>query len=318
MNRLKGLQAQSEDVFRESASLLDFLMYADEVNQHKIDGLWTLLVNDIRKWKPDAADEDKILMAGTVFMVVRASLRQHYDSRFGETIADMLGDTLERELKTANKEEEKQFLERLTECSDMLSEWINHYDEEDDWLSNQIADVITSYKDNNEDDFQPSGTTFTKTALLTDKLIDIMGQRLAQANKLNASPDDWRKLFSGVNQQFDMTWLGTEGELRDLFKMLTGKPQYAKPKRNFQLILKSHFLDEHGNRFNNLHGAKSIEKFQPILDDCAFLLQHLTDNMTAIMKKLVAENQDALREMGYFDKVQEAKQAGLSIRTKHR
>lgn len=318
MNRLKGLQAQSEDVFRESASLLDFLMYADEVNQHKIDGLWTLLVNDIRKWKPDAADEDKILMAGTVFMVVRASLRQHYDSRFGETIADMLGDTLERELKTANKEEEKQFLERLTECSDMLSEWINHYDEEDDWLSNQIADVITSYKDNNEDDFQPSGTTFTKTALLTDKLIDIMGQRLAQANKLNASPDDWRKLFSGVNQQFDMTWLGTEGELRELFKMLTGKPQYAKPKRNFQLILKSHFLDEHGNRFNNLHGAKSIEKFQPILDDCAFLLQHLTDNMTAIMKKLVAENQDALREMGYFDKVQEAKQAGLSIRTKHR
>ena len=115
-----------------------------------------------------------------------------------------------------------------------------------------------------------------------------------------------------------MTWLGTEGELRDLFKMLTDKPQYIKPKRNFQLILKSHFLDEHGRRFNNLHGAKSIESFQPILDDCAFLLQHLTDSMTAIMKQLVMDNEDALREMGYFKKVQASKQAGLSIRNKRR
>ena len=317
MNRLQGLLVQSEDVFRESASLLDFLMTADEVNQHIVDGLWTLLVNDIRKWKPDADDRDKTLVAGTVFMVVRAVLRQHYDSRFGETIADMLGNTLERELKAADKEEEQLFLDRLTECSDMLCEWINHYDEADDWLSNQIADVISSRKDKNNA-FLPSGSTFTKTALLTDRLIDIMGQRLTQANKLNASPDDWRKLFSGVNQQFDMTWLGTEGELRDLFKMLTDKPQYVKPKRNFQQILKSHFLNEHGHRFNNLHGAKSIENFQPILDDCAFLLQHLTDSMTTIMKKLVNDNEAALRETGYFDKVQAAKQAGLSIRSKRR
>lgn len=318
MNRLQGLLAQPEDVFRESACLLDFLMTADDVNQHKVDGLWTLLVNDIRKWKPDADDRDKMLVAGTVFMLVRATLRQHYDSRFGETIADMLGVTIERELKTANKEEEEQFLDRLTECSAMLCEWINHYDEEDDWLSNKIADVVSSRKDNNDDDFRPCGTTFTKTALLTDKLIDIMGQRLEQANKLNASPDDWRKLFSGINQQFDMTWMGTEGELRDLFKMLTDTPQYAKPKRNFQQILKSHFLDKHGRRFNNLHGAKSIDSFKPVLDDCAFLLQHLTDSMTAIMKKLVTENEDALREMGYFNKVQAAKQAGLSIRSKRR
>ena len=318
MNRLQGLLAQPEDVFRESAHLLDFILSADELSQHDIDGLWTLFVNDIRKWKPDADDKDKMLMAGAVFMLVRAVLRQHYDSRFCETIADMLDNTIERELKTPDKEEEKQFLNRMTECSTMLSEWINHYDEEDDWLSDKIEDVINSREENNEDDFLPIGTTFTKTALLTDKLIDIMGQRLTQAGKLNASPDDWRKLFSGVNQQFDMTWLGTEGELRDLFKMLTDKPQYAKPKRNFQMILKSHFVNEHGHRFNNLHGAKSIEGFQPILDDCAFLLQHLTDSMTAIMKKLIRENEEALREMGYFDKVQAAKQAGLSIRSKRR
>jgi hypothetical protein len=40
--------------------------------------------------------------------------------------------------------------------------------------------------------------------------------------------------------------------------------------------------------------------------------------MTDIMKKLVFENEGALREIGYFDKLQASKQAGLSIRSKRR
>lgn len=318
MGYFKGLEAQPEDLFREVASLMDFLLFTENVNQRKVDGLWMLLINDIRSWKPDVAEEDKMLMAGTVFTMVKSILRHHTESWFRDNIHDMIDNTLEKKLKIIDEQEQREFLDNLSECAVKLDEWINHYDESNEWLSDEIADVINSRKDKDEDDFLPCGTTFTKTALLTDKLIDIIGQRLAQAHKLNASPDDWRKLFSGINQQFDMTWLGTEGELRDLFKMLTDKPQYIKPKRNFQLILKSHFLDEHGRRFNNLHGAKSIESFQPILDDCAFLLQHLTDSMTAIMKQLVMDNEDALREMGYFKKVQASKQAGLSIRNKRR
>ena len=318
MVHFKGLVPQPEDLFREVSSLMDFLLYAENVNQRKVDGLWMLLINDIRSWKPDVAEEDKMLMAGTVFTMARSILCHHTESRFRDKIHDMIENTLEKKLKIIDDQEQREFLDNLSECAVKLDEWINHYDESNEWLSDEIADVINSRKDKDEDDFLPCGTTFTKTALLTDKLIDIIGQRLAQAHKLNASPDDWRKLFSGINQQFDMTWLGTEGELRDLFKMLTDKPQYIKPKRNFQLILKSHFLDEHGRRFNNLHGAKSIESFQPILDDCAFLLQHLTDSMTAIMKQLVMDNEDALREMGYFKKVQASKQAGLSIRNKRR
>lgn len=169
------------------------------------------------------------------------------------------------------------------------------------------------------DDFKPSGRTFTKTALLDDRLIDIMAQRLARANKLSASPDDFRKLFSGIDQQFTMTWLGTGGELRDLFKMLTDKKlQFAKPQKGYQQILKSHFLDEDGNRFNNLHGDKSIESFQPVIDDCAFLLQYLTDGMTEIMKQLVSTNRSVLQEMGFFDPLQAVKQSNLSIRNKRR
>jgi hypothetical protein len=153
MNRLKGVQVQAEDIFRESAYLLDFLMTADDVNQHKVDGLWTLLVNDIRKWKPDADDKDKMLVAGAVFMIVRAVLCQHYNIRYCESISDMLTYTLERELKNADKEEEQQFLDRLRECSTSLCEWINHYEEEE-WLSEKIETCLRKRTIKKE---QPSG-----------------------------------------------------------------------------------------------------------------------------------------------------------------
>lgn len=316
--RLNGLEVTEYDVFYESACLLDYLLYTPNINEDKVSMLWTNLLLNIRKWKPDATDYDKLVVSGTVFHIVRATLSQYYNTYFSENVCNLLIQRLELEFEECNNSKLKKIHQLVIELSEDLCEWINKYEDMDEWLSDQIADAICTRKDKNENDFRPIGTTFTKTSLLTDKLIDIIGQRLTQANKLNASPDDWRKLFSGVNQQFDMIWLGKEGELRDLFKMLTDNPKYAEPKRNFQLILKSHFLDENGHRFNNIHGAKSIESFQPILDDCTFLLQHFTDSMTDIMKKLVFENEGALREIGYFDKLQASKQAGLSIRSKRR
>lgn len=319
MARLEnGFLVTPVDVFFESARLLDFLLSQPEISQHQVDSLWDLLFIDIMKWGTNVTDYNKRMIAGTVFQVVRATLTQYYDSYYSETICDLLNHTIGRELNGCDEMEQTRFLQQLMEQTPELCEWINSYDEADEWLSDQISDTITAMNGvSDEDDFKPSGKTFSKTTYLTDKLIDIIGQRLAQSNKLNTTPDNFRKLFSGVDQQFTMTWLGTGGELRDLFKMLTNEG-YAKPKRGYQQILKSHFLDEKGHRFNNLHGDKSIDSFQTIIDDCAFLLQHLTDSMTAIMKQLIYENKDALSEVGYFDKVQSAKQSGLSIRNKRR
>ncbi len=316
MARLNGLQVTQFDVFSESARLLDFLLCTPDISQHQMDSLWAMQLNDIRKWKTDATDYDKRMVAGTVFMVVRATLTQYSESAYSETICDLLTSTLERKMEGFDEKEQAEFLELLREQSPTLCEWINSYDESEEWLSDQIADALLAPKDG-KDDFKPSGKTFKKTTWLTDTLIDVIGQRLTMANKLSSSPDDWRKLFSGIDQQFTITWLGTEGELRDLFMMLTDDG-YVTPKRGYQQILKSHFLDENANLFNNLHGAKSINSFQTIIDDCTFFLQHLTDNITTIMKQLISENEDALREAGYFDQLQAAKRAGLRIRNKRR
>lgn len=320
MGRLNGLLVTPEDVFCQTAWLLDYLLGCPDTNQHQVDSLWDMLLNRIRDWKPDATEHDKRVVVGTVFMLVRAMLTQHTESIYYERISDLLDDKTRAELNDQDEKAWQKFRQQLIEQSPQLSAWTIGYDEADVWLSDQIAETISNKKGKTtDDDFVPIGRTFTKTALLTDRLIDIIGQRLAKANKLDASPDDFRKLFSGIDQQFTMTWKGTGGELRDLFKMLTNtKCQFAKPQRCYQQILKSHFLDENGQRFNNLHGDKSIDAFQPIINDCTFMLQHLTDSMTAIMQQLIYDNQAALRDEGYFDEVQAAKQAGMRIQNKRR
>lgn len=312
-----------EQLFVDASLTLDSILQTGDKSAEQCHSLWTEKYNQYREQdqmtgRPEDTKAEVAMLFYIVMYGVATVNHSHYRGTLQRTLHDCIFNLYyERDIKRCLGVEQN-LHEPINQHTAEMQIWMEEYFTSKESLTKEIEEAISSRKSKDEDNFQPIGTTFTKTALLTDKLIDIIGQRLTQANKLNASPDDWRKLFSGIDQQFDITWLGTEGELRDLFKMLTDKPQYAKPKRNFQLILKSHFLDEHGRRFNNLHGAKSIDSFQPILDDCAFLLQHLTDSMTAIMKRLVKENEDALREMGYFDKVQEAKHSGLSIRNKRR
>lgn len=146
MNRLRGLEAQPEDVFREVAYMFDYLLSAEGLNQQRVDGLWVLLVNDIRIWKPDVQEADKMLMAGTVFSIVKKILCHHSESRYCETIHDMLDVTIEKELSVPDEQEHQQFLDRLSECSVMLSEWVNQYEDSDEWLSEEIGSVLAQPK----------------------------------------------------------------------------------------------------------------------------------------------------------------------------
>lgn len=142
--KLEGALVKEEDIFYESVWLLDLLWAKPDITQHQVDLLWDKLFNDCREWQNDMSDHDKRMVAGTVFHIVRAALAQHYDSRYCETICDMLINTMERELKGWDVEEQEVFLQRLVEQSPALSEWINSYDEADEWLSDEIADVFGS------------------------------------------------------------------------------------------------------------------------------------------------------------------------------
>lgn len=166
MSHLKSLTMTSEDVFREVACLLDFLLYHEEkITQRSVDNLWDALVNDIREWKPDVQDKDKMLVAGTVFCIVRDVLGHHWKQRFCEEIYVMLTQTLDHNFKLSDEEDEEQkkFLERLTECSGMLSEWINVYEDgEGEWLSDEIAACLRKRKPDKTDAAKKTKEDYSK------------------------------------------------------------------------------------------------------------------------------------------------------------
>lgn len=142
--RLNGLLATPEDVFYESARLLDFLFVNPNITQRQVDSLWNKLLIDIRIWKADASEHDKRMVAGTVFQIVRAALTQHTESCYYENICDLLNQTTERELGECDKNEQTDFNRRLIEQSPVLCEWINQYDDSDEWLSDKIAEILVS------------------------------------------------------------------------------------------------------------------------------------------------------------------------------
>lgn len=132
-------------MFRESAHLLDYLLSPElDISQALVDNYWDMLFNDIRKWDAKVTDHDKQIVAGTIFMVVRATLTQHWDSRYSETVCELLNYTLERKLQDCEKQEQTEFLQRLMDQSPILCEWINSYDDAGEWLSDKIADDLGS------------------------------------------------------------------------------------------------------------------------------------------------------------------------------
>lgn len=195
MTHLKSLKVYPEDVFREVAYMLDYLLTAEDVIQKEIDGLWVLLINDIREWKSDVQDEDKMLFAGTVFIMVKKILCHHCESRYCDTIHDMLDAVIEEKLSIPDDQEHQQFLDRLLECSDMLSEWVNQYEDCDEWLSEEIEMVLNPEVDGKPDEEMQKETIpkelLTKEAqLLWEKLRDagfILANGYSLADGLSAN-----------------------------------------------------------------------------------------------------------------------------------
>lgn len=187
--KLDGALVKEEDIFTESAWLLDFLWSMPDITQHQIDLLWDKLFNDCREWQADMSDHDKRMVAGTVFHIVRAALAQHYDSHYYETICGMLNCTLERELKGLDVEEQKVFLQRFVEQSPTLSEWINNYEDVDNWLYDEIMDTIADEvgedsRDNTEFEGGKPGAKaksfrdFIINQDEADKVIDVIRQNI--------------------------------------------------------------------------------------------------------------------------------------------
>lgn len=327
MANLDSFDFTAEELFVEVADVLDKIFEEPDTSSQFVNGLWDELKIGLKEKKRSMPpQQDLDVVCGIICYVVAAALSLHWREYYKHDVSCLLTDLILNK-KIFSQEEEEQIIKNLCVNAQRLKEWINDYEESDIWLSDEIAESLTAPdkpKEEKKIDFIPIGETFTKTTKVTDSQLTLIMQRLTKANKLdpNGSADDWLKLFSGVDSMFTIKWLGTPGELRDLFKLLTkpkgkNKTGYVTPFYNYQQIVQSHFTDKNGEAFKPLKGQKSIDSFKPILDDCEFTLQLMSDRMTAVMKEIINNNEGALKEAGLSYNISAAKNDdNLRIRNK--
>ena len=294
-----------EEVFCESILIIDHLLNigsrSKELESY-IAELWDELRIKISEWKPEATSDNLDKAVSSILYVTAIATSRSWDKYLNIDVSQWLLYCIRSNMKVSLNECEEVLFQLLDE-SDGIEEWINHYELGEHSLSSEIEQVAEGNKQHeaSEDEtFNPTGQTFQLTTLINLQLLDVICIRLTQANKLKCTPDEWRKLFSGIDCMFTMTWLGKPGELRDFFKMLTGIDGgniYVTPKRNYLQIVRSHFVDKAGAPFKDLRKQKTIQSFKPIISDCELLLQHTFERMTEAMRFICEQQSTLLDEM---------------------
>ena len=141
--------ARSEDIFCESAWLMDELIDTDE----DIDaislarGLWSNVVSDIGQWNNGITLADRYLIISTIFRTVALSFSLHWHSRYCGVLRDALLSVVDEKRPSPKDLPDHQLYERQQEelfeaiipCSEMLNDWVNEYiDNSSLWLTEEI------------------------------------------------------------------------------------------------------------------------------------------------------------------------------------
>ena len=233
---LEGLDIGVEEVFLAVARLLDKL-FNTEVSQQDVDKLWTELFNDIRKIKIDATKHDKQQVTHTIFAIVRKLLCHHWKSLYCDTLYDMLGETIKREMRNSDNDELAQFEEGLFEHSEALSEWINNVYEGN--LSGEIEVIL---KGNNSvkpkkaagrKSINPQNITNTFIVPINlnkrNERIEAFHESLNKVY-LEADKKVFIDTFSGTITNSKITWIGDIKELHYLINQLVENRWVKLPK----------------------------------------------------------------------------------------
>lgn len=126
-----------EEIFLESAIILDNLLTEPDKAKKYVSDLWTELKRKIRYWDREAPQDDLDKIVGAIFYVAAATLCQHPRSFYNDEIKEVLLSEAMKQMRVS-VEEEKRFIVQLSLCADGLNEWFMEYIESDSLLSEEI------------------------------------------------------------------------------------------------------------------------------------------------------------------------------------
>lgn len=298
-DEITSVMARSEDIFCESAWLMDELIGRDE----DIDaislahGLWSDVVFDIGQWNNGISLADRYLIISTIFRLVALSFSLHWHSRYSSVLRDALLSVVDEKRPSPkdlpahqlHERQQEELFEAIIPCSEMLSDWVNEYiDNSSLWLTEEIdmalnpSNKIKPLKpESGKADFKPVTATFRKSGTVLNANLTLVFQFLVEKKWIaqSSDPDAFMDLFLGKSSEKTIIWLKAKGVLRDLFKMFVDEGVITCPDGYTYLqIVSSHFTDKEGNYLTDLNSGYSGKKIQTVLSHILVLVKTKYNN----------------------------------------
>ena len=152
-DEITSVMARSEDIFCESAYLMDELIGSDEdVDAISLaHGLWSNVVFDIGQWNNGITLADRYLIISTIFRTVALSFSLHWNSHYSSVLRDALLSVVDEKRPSPkdlpnhqlHERQQEELLEAIIPNSEMLSDWVNEYiDNPSLWLTEEIDKAL--------------------------------------------------------------------------------------------------------------------------------------------------------------------------------
>ena len=298
-DEITSVMARSEDIFCESAWLMDELIGRDEDidSMSLARGLWSDVVFDIGQWNNGISLADRYLIISTIFRLVALSFSLHWHSRYSSVLRDALLSVVDEKRPSPkdlpahqlHERQQEELFEAIIPCSEMLSDWVNEYIENSSlWLTEEIdmalnpSNKIKPLKpESRKADFKPVTATFRKSGTVLNANLTLVFQFLVEKKWIaqSSDPDAFMDLFLGKSSEKTIIWLKAKGVLRDLFKMFVDEGVITCPDGYTYLqIVSSHFTDKEGNYLTDLNSGYSGKKIQTVLSHILVLVKTKYNN----------------------------------------
>lgn len=290
-----------EEMFLETAIILDEILTAPEDAMQYIDGLWNSLRNKIRHLTPEAPPEDAKMISGAIFYVVATVLCQHSQRFFNEDLKDKILDTARGNLLTQDGEEQRVIL-ALSHCAEGLCDWLTEYVDSNERLSEQIMEAIQETKPPVKRVKISKTPQNANTQLITQTFEynkngqdSVKNRRLCsvysklKAQKLIARESDQKQfleIFYGCQSHNKIAWTGNLNMLHYLFDEWVTKREYVtRPKGVgiWQLVAAHFYLEKKkGDKIETIiltaNDVKDVKKPKNVTDDIETIIEMLNPN----------------------------------------
>ena len=300
-DEITSVMARSEDIFCESAWLMDELIDTEE----DIDaislahGLWSNVVFDIGQWSNGVTLADRYLIISTIFRLVALSFSLHWHSRYSSVLREALLSVVDEKRPSPkdlpdhqlHERQQEELFEAIIPCSEMLSDWVNEYiDNSTLWLTEEIDMVLNPSNkikplkpESGKADKKPINrqrttwkgkvimhsfcyTTKSMPAEEKNKRLSVAFQLLNKKYISHTTMTTFINIFSGVETSEYIVWKGFIVELQYFIETLITKGliTWNRPAPGKWQIVCARFRIEHDVKEEDVE--TSSEQYSKIID----------------------------------------------------